>query len=165
MTTTLVICCNQVSQSSKSINHQSLSTIKVSQSSKSGNHQSQSITKVSQSSKSLNHQSQSIIKISQPSKSVNHQSQSIIQVSHQSSSSPELDLACMYHPMTLWQRVTNHSTALQDVKKHDDPELVVLATDECLFADEAFRSAHLSCAWTDAHCAAAGNFLSFVIQE
>ena len=28
---------------------------------------------------------------------------------------------------------------LQDVKKHDDPDLVVLATDECLFADEGFR--------------------------
>ncbi len=29
--------------------------------------------------------------------------------------------------------------SLQDVKKHDDPDLVVLATDECLFADEGFR--------------------------
>lgn len=28
---------------------------------------------------------------------------------------------------------------VQDVKKHDDPDLVVLATDECLFADEGFR--------------------------
>lgn len=33
---------------------------------------------------------------------------------------------------------------LQDVKKHDDPDLVVLATDECLFADEGFRCLHLS---------------------
>ncbi len=32
---------------------------------------------------------------------------------------------------------------LQDVKKHDDPDLVVLATDECLFADEGFRWLHL----------------------
>ena len=29
---------------------------------------------------------------------------------------------------------------MQDVKRHDDPDLVVLATDECLFADEGFRS-------------------------
>lgn len=28
---------------------------------------------------------------------------------------------------------------VQDVKRHDDPDLVVLATDECLFADEGFR--------------------------
>lgn len=28
---------------------------------------------------------------------------------------------------------------VQDVKRHDDPELVVLSTDECLFADEGFR--------------------------
>jgi len=33
---------------------------------------------------------------------------------------------------------------LQDVKKHDDPDLVVLATDECLFADEGFRQAAFS---------------------
>ena len=30
--------------------------------------------------------------------------------------------------------------SVQVVKKHDDPDLVVLATDECLFADEGFRS-------------------------
>lgn len=29
---------------------------------------------------------------------------------------------------------------VQDVRRHDDPDLVVLATDECLFADEGFRS-------------------------
>ena len=29
------------------------------------------------------------------------------------------------------------------MKKHDDPDLVVLATDECLFADEGFRWLHL----------------------
>ena len=28
---------------------------------------------------------------------------------------------------------------LQDVKKHDDPELLVMPTDEALFADEGFR--------------------------
>ena len=34
---------------------------------------------------------------------------------------------------------------VQDVKRHDDPELVVLATDECLFADQGFRSAMHPC--------------------
>ena len=35
--------------------------------------------------------------------------------------------------------VTGEASCLQDVKRHDDPELVVLPTDECLFADEGFR--------------------------
>ncbi|DBB16818.1 hypothetical protein WJX82_007272 [Trebouxia sp. C0006] len=36
-----------------------------------------------------------------------------------------------------WLKFDN--SYFKDVKKHDDPDLVVLATDECLFADEGFR--------------------------
>lgn len=36
-------------------------------------------------------------------------------------------------------RLVTTPMGVQDVKRHDDPELVVLATDECLFADEGFR--------------------------
>ncbi|KAL3138500.1 putative L-ascorbate peroxidase 7, chloroplastic, variant 2 [Trebouxia sp. C0010 RCD-2024] len=36
-----------------------------------------------------------------------------------------------------WLKFDN--SYFKDVKRHDDPDLVVLATDECLFADEGFR--------------------------
>jgi L-ascorbate peroxidase len=36
-----------------------------------------------------------------------------------------------------WLKFSNDY--FQNVKRHDDPELLVLATDECLFADEGFR--------------------------
>ena len=37
------------------------------------------------------------------------------------------------------------SSLLQDVKKHDDPELLVLPTDEALFADDGFRWVQRAC--------------------
>lgn len=58
--------------------------------------------------------------------------QSIMNVSARIRSQPSMTAALLGMHVAM---------VVQDVKRHDDPELVVLATDECLFADEGFRSA------------------------
>ena len=50
-------------------------------------------------------------------------------------------LQVMYPSVSMFLLSVQHISQMlvQDVKRHDDPELVVLSTDECLFADEGFR--------------------------
>ena len=53
---------------------------------------------------------------------------------------PDSETSELRCPSDMQQSICSVCACVQDVKRHDDPDLVVLATDECLFADEGFRS-------------------------